>query len=369
MSSSTVLLLDADLLDHQSKQPNLSLMKLSGYHKSIGDLVYLARDWEDLLYGEYDEAYIAKVFDFTRMKVPTETILEMSRSAKIKIGGTGFFFVAYWPGNILMLDEPVEHHMPDYHLYDGYVADMRAAGVKAKSLKEFTDFSYGFTTRGCFRHCKFCVNQLSSRVNGHSPVSEFLDPDRKRIYLLDDNILGYGKWREVFAELADTGKAFQYRQGMDIRLMTDEKAQVLAKARYYGDYTFAFDDLKDRDEIEKGIQIWRRHYDGNTRLYVLSGFGSQDEKDIESVFERIRILMQYKCLPYIMRHKKYLESPYKGMYINLASWCNQPALFKKMSFWDFCNARGRDSSLRYAKKFADEHRDIADKYYDMRWNE
>ncbi len=38
-------------------------------------------------------------------------------------------------------------------------------------------------------------------------------------------------------------------------------------------------------------------------------------REIASIFERIRILMEYQCLPYIMRHEYYNRSPYKGMFI------------------------------------------------------
>ena len=41
--------------------------------------------------------------------------------------------------------------------------------------------------------------------------------------------------------------------------------------------------------------------------------------------------MKYKCIPYIMKYEKYEESPYRGMYIDITRWCNQPSLFKKQS--------------------------------------
>ena len=43
---------------------------------------------------------------------------------------------------------------------------------------------------------------------------------------------------------------------------------------------------------------------------------------------------------YIMRHEYYNRSPYKGMFITLARWCNQPSFLKKKSFRQFCEANG-----------------------------
>jgi hypothetical protein len=94
----------------------------------------------------------------------------------------------------------------------------------------------------------------------------------------------------------------------------DEKiAERLLSSKYYGDYIFAFDHLKDKAIIEKNLSIWRK-YSGTKipKLYVLCGFDSQDEKDIAGTFERIKVLMKYGSLPYIMRFEKYKDSKYKG---------------------------------------------------------
>lgn len=185
--------------------------------------------------------------------------------------------------------------------------------------------------------------------------------------------MAFGKWREVLDELEATKKPFQFRQGLDIRLMTEEKAQRLSKMKYHGDYIFAFDNLKDRDLIEKNLKIWRKYCNKTTKLYVLSGYDSQDEKDIRSIFERIRILMRHKCLPYIMRYEDYNNSEFKGMYINLARWCNQPSFFKKKSFREFCLANQKENStkecatVRYMNEFELKHPDIAKEYFDLKY--
>ncbi len=372
-------LIDADLLGRGTRHPNLSLLKLAGWHKKQGDDVELVKTWEDFesAAGAYDHLYLARVFDFT--KVP-EGILDRKN---LTYGGTGFRqgFVTYAPnpeapeaiersGFLRALPDAVEHTMPDYHLYDSFVADEIARGIHAGKYKDYADFSIGFMTRGCFRHCSFCVNQCSNGAVFHAHLKEFLDPARKMIYLWDDNILSYPKWREVFEELAETGKRFQFKQGMDIRLMTDEKAEILSNSKYYSDYTFAFDHLEERRFIEHGLDIWRNHSSRIPRLYVLVGWDSQDANDIEAAFLRIKILMQHRALPYIMRHEYYQRSKYKGMYTTMARWCNQPSFFKKKSFIEYCEANGETSSaMRYASEFAHDHPEIAKKYYTMRFDQ
>ena len=363
----TIGIIDADLLDNGTRHPNLALLKLSGYHKEHGDSVHLIESYDDILYGngadKYDQIYLARVFDFTKIPFDVKSI------PNLKYGGTGFFFEPYLENGIHMLPNDIEHHMPDYHLYDEFIGKEISRGIKANRFTDYQEYSIGFATRGCFRHCPFCVNRTYKKAFRHSKITEFFDKTRKYIYLWDDNILAYEKWYEVFDELEATGRRFQFRQGMDIRLMDDEKAKRLSNVKYIGDYIFAFDNIKERAEIERGLTCWQKYNHRVPKLYVLCGFHSQDARDIENTFERIKILMQHQCLPYIMRHEYYLKSKYKGTYINLARWCNQPNFFKKKSYREYCEENGENSStMRYLKEFEHDYPDIAAKYYDLRYD-
>ncbi|MCB7385628.1 hypothetical protein LI013_22425, partial [Bacteroides thetaiotaomicron] len=71
------------------------------------------------------------------------------------------------------------------------------------------------------------MNQNYERVMGHSPLEEFVDPRRKKICLLDDNFFGHPAWEGMLQELKDTGKPFQFRQGLDERLLDDRKCGAL----------------------------------------------------------------------------------------------------------------------------------------------
>ncbi|QUH28304.1 hypothetical protein [Vallitalea guaymasensis] len=363
-------IIDADLLDNGTRHPNLALMKISGYMKEMGHDTSLLLNYNDVY--NYEKIYMSKVFSFT--DVP----LDYRQFPDIEYGGTGFF-----EDGGENLPQDIEHHMPDYQLYDPYIAAKVAQGAKPNTYSDYVDYSIGFTTRGCFRKCDFCVNKKYNHVFRHSPLTEFLDKNRKYIYLWDDNIMGYNKWHEVFDELEATGKYFQFRQGLDIRLMTDEKAKRLKTLKYKGDFIFAFDHIQDKELIQSKLKLWRKHINKTTKLYVLCSFDSTntyDEtfwvSDIINTFERIKILMQFGCLPYIMRYERYKTSPYRGMYINLGRWCNQPNIFKKMSFNNFVD-RNQElaktprpcSAKRYADSFRLRYPNVAQKYYDLRFED
>ncbi len=364
-------LIDADLLDNGTRHPNLVIMKLSAYFKEKGCNVRLIEDYSELSHKScfdrvenYDALFISKVFDFTRID---EKLLSFEN---VYFGGTGFFF-----DHSPELPDEIEHHMPDYHVYDEFI-EHDTKHLKQKTYwQDYQDYSIGFATRGCFRQCDFCVNHNKKGAVFHSHISEWLDPERTGIYLWDDNIFGAPCWRDVFAELEATGKPYKFRQGMDLRLMTEERAQMLDKSHYLGDFVFAFDHLDEAPEIEKKLQLWRKYTDRPTKLYVLAGFESQDEHEIESVFKRIEILLRYGCLPYIMRHEKYLLSPYKGMFIQITRWCNQPQFLKKLSFRQFveqCQKYHKTKNslcapMKAMVDFEEKFPNIANRYFDMEY--
>ncbi|MBO5633119.1 MAG: hypothetical protein J5965_29015, partial [Aeriscardovia sp.] len=334
-------IIDADLLDHGTKHPNLALMKISAFCKGYGHDVRLICSYDEVDNNcEYDVVVLSRVFKFT--KIP-DFINSLIEKHLIYYGGTGFFEI-----NGPNLPDEVEHHMPDYELYSEYIEKDTGGDEKLKEKRwhDYLNYSIGFTTRGCIRHCDFCVNRLLNRVVEWSPVSEFLDENRTSIYLWGDNIMAAPP--KVFAKVMDdlnkTGKSFQFRQGLDIRLMTPQKAQLLNDVNYHGDFIFAFDhyrldDPEERKQVEqtiKGLKIWREYCKKKIKLYVLVGYDGQDVKDIEGTFYRIKILMEYGCVPYIMHFEDYEKSEFKDLYVQLARWCNQPGLFKKKSFRQFC---------------------------------
>lgn len=378
-------IVDADLIGrHKHRFPNLVCEKLSGYWKEKGAEVSLLLDYDH--FDEYDHVYVSKVF--TDTPVPDH----VKETNKVSIGGTGFYF-----DKAPDLPYEIEHHMPDYRLYDDWIrSEVERARVEyAKQgrafneksymvqFKEYTDYCIGFLTRGCFRKCKFCVNQKYDRVFQNSPLDEFYDPSLKKICLLDDNFLGCPNWREMLQVLIDTNKPFKFKQGLDERLLTPERCEMLFNCRYDGDYTFAFDNIADYDLIHEKLKMIRKYTtSASIKFYVLVGFESTDAQDIENAFKRIALLMKYRCLPYLMRYQNKNDTPWKrsefrGLYVSMARWCNQPSIFKKMSFRQFCEANQANhktegslcAPMKAMIDFESVHPDIARKYFDIHFGD
>lgn len=346
---------DADLIAiNKHAFPNLACEKISGYHKEIGDDVHIISDYTDIV--DYDKVYVSKVF--TSTPVP-DWVMDMST---VQIGGTGFYF-----DKAPALPYEIEHHMPDYDLYEEFPMEIHGANNARRNM--YRDYSMGFLTRGCFRKCGFCVNQKYDCVFEASPLEEFFDKSKKRINLLDDNFFGYKGWKPLLQQLIDTGKPYCFRQGLDERLLTDEKCEMLFHSSYADDFKFSFDNIRDEKIIEEKLKMIRRHTKTDRIIFfVLCGFEGTGSEDIENVFKRIRLLFKYGCRPYIMRYMgesgaPWKESQYASVYSTLVRWCNNPTWARNASYKDvlwYDNNRikteGRESLSNVAsRRLLNEH--------------
>lgn len=391
-------MIDVDLLSRNKRFPNLAQMKMSAWCKEQGHNVRLIYDSSELPHlREYDVVLASKVFTDTEIpeeiiKIINDTtpdvpdfnskltllnsmsvsdivthyvdkIKERPAYTIIQIGGTGFF-----PDGGRNLDPEIENIMPDYDLYNEFVKTHREKSSRKSYFNDFEDCSIGFLTRGCFRKCSFCVNKKYDK-------SEIVCPDARRfykegtskIYLWDDNFLAIGeeKCLELLDNLKSLNVPFQFRQGLDIRLMTEKIAKKLMECKYYSEFIFAFDHIEDEEIIVKKLNLWKK-YCGKKgcKLYVLCGYDARsrdsdceiseldsiererererDLIDIENTFKRILILMKFGFLPYVTLYESYKQSKYRRVYINLRRWCNQPQFFKKTSFEEYCTLQQKD---------------------------
>jgi len=387
-------LVDADLLCNGTRHPNLALLKIAGFFRDNGfvrggtentssyELITNEVNFEQL--QKYDLFYVSCVFTFTLDNPPlvlTTLLKDKKLARKVRMGGTGSYanfsveegFADYREEDMHRLERDaflntlknksgrpginMRTQMPDYHLYDDFIGIMETIKRSPAYYKDYKEYSIGFLTRGCFRRCPFCVNKLEQKAMPYSNLNDFLDNEvdettgrlkRPYIYLWDDNFLASPHWEKMLDELIATKRPFQFRQGLDERLLAQSKrgedmAKKLAKANYHGDFIFAFDNWSDRKLIVKALKIWK-HYcpKKETKFYLFCGFQQSAngykkfQQDIAEIFMRVSVLMRYGCLPYIMRHEDYKKAPIPNIYVQIARWCNQPGFFRNLSFWQFC---------------------------------
>ncbi len=302
-------------IDTNSKYPNLVLMKLSAWIKSKLqpgtyniDLLKPA----DVLNGynmfrQYDVLYGACVFS------ENKHLADALAAKGVSVGGsgTGKYEITLRPDQ--------EHIMPDYSLY----------GI--------TDTAYGFLTRGCPRHCPFCIvgdkeGLVSRKV---ADLQEFWN-GQKFIKLLDPNLLACTDHMNLLEQLANSGAKVDFTQGLDARKLTRANIDLINNITIERVH-FAWDDPRDR-KIPTALKIFLNHTKvkevKRRTVYVLTNYWSTHEEDLYRVYW----LRDNGYDPYVMIYDK-PNAPTITRY--LQRWVNNKKIFRTvLKFEDYDHTVG-----------------------------
>ena len=149
-------------------------------------------------------------------------------------------------------------------------------------------------------------------------------------------------FKKIWGQIKKEGLRLR-ENGLDIRLLDKEKAKILASIKHY-DYHFAFDNIQDKPQIERGIKILTEVGIKKSCFYVLVGFNTTFAEDLE----RLNFLRDRKQNAYIQRyHYKSGEKKY----IALSRWVNQFHLFQGMTWEQFLD---RKENKNYKELFRKE---------------
>lgn len=270
--------------------PNLPLMKLSAWHKQRGDTV----EWYEPLFhsmGEpFDKAYMSKVFSFT----PDYPYYVNAK--EVQKGGSGYCIrlengkEVYDTEKDAMLPPDIETIYPDYEIYYDKIPKVK-------------NTAYGFLTRGCPRGCEFChVGCKEGRKSYKVAELETFWRGQKNIVLLDPNITACKDWKESFKQLIDSKAWIEFSQGLDIRMITEEKAEMLKQMKIKQVH-FAWDRYEDKEEITLKFKMFKKLTGWSywkMTVYVLCNYDTTFEQDLE----RIYTLRDMGYSPYVMLYNK-----------------------------------------------------------------
>lgn len=307
--------------------PNIPLMKISAYHKQKGDTV----EWYDPMFsGHFDKVYVSKIFSWTpdfQYHIDADEII---------FGGSGYCIDVINGKEIYNRekDKPlppeIEHIYPDYSIYfndNDLEYDKETGECLGLSKKEKTkrNTAYGYLTRGCPRQCSFCHTSIKDGTISHkvADLSEFWN-GQKNIVLLDQNILACKDWRELLQQLIDSKATVEFNGGLDIRLMTEEKARYISQIKQKIVH-FAWDCYGDKEKILPKFEMFKRISGFSERkmiVYTITNFDTTIEQDLE----RIETLKKLGYWAYVTIYNK--DSLPKGHILKkLQRWCNNRIIF------------------------------------------
>lgn len=308
------------LIDVDSKIPNLALMKISTYYKSLGEEVEFVKPG-----GEYEKVFASAIF--TRSY---EECLKLQEQygEKIEIGGTGWDLKK-------VLDEEIEHSKPDYNLYTPEMIEGRMRGIMTKARKlekatEIVNAGMGFTSRGCVRQCGFCfVPKKEGAFRDVAEIKDLINPRSNVLILHDNNLTADPYCIDKLHEIKERGLIVDINQGCDVRLVNEDIAKALSEVRHLRSLHYAWDLMGFEQQVMEGIKTLSKYIKPYRHMcFMLVGFNTSFEEDVY----RFRKLTEMKVDPFVMVYNENEKGDIRLKHF--ARWVNG-RIYKSCTFEEY----------------------------------
>lgn len=297
---------------YQNKYPPLGLMKISSYHKLIGDEVYFVKGCdENIRKQDWDRIYVSTLFTFFWKEVIRTIRYYLSSVAEpghVIVGGVVATLLGHdirketgahvLPG---LVDTPGLLDKGNRIIVDRLIPDYR--------IIESTDYRYSqedsyiaYATRGCPNNCKFCaVNRIEPRFRHYLPIQrqikgiEEVYGTKQHLILLDNNVLASHYFRRIVHDICVLGfergakrkgrlRRVDFNQGLDMRYINEKKIKKLSETAIRP-LRIAFDHISMKNRYISCIRLAAKYDLLNLSNYVLYNYRDSPT----DFYERLRI--------------------------------------------------------------------------------
>jgi len=282
---------------YYTKYPPLGLLKLSSYHKNLGDTTELVRGTTAKISEDPDIVYVTSLFTWA-----WKPVWEAIR-----------FYSRLFPNSELWLGGLYASLMPDHAALSGIEPNRIFKGIFCKVEDLCPDYSLVpewnekvsasiiFSSRGCIRSCTYCaVPRIEGKLNTEKhTIKHLIWPGHKRVILFDNNFLASSGWENILNEIEELDLRVDFNQGLDARLISEKVAERISQIKIDRFVRLSYDYLSMRPYVRKAIDLLKSHgIDGrNILVYALYNFTD----DPEDLFKRIKDTLQWGAVSYPMR--------------------------------------------------------------------
>jgi hypothetical protein len=244
-----------------------------------------------------DEIYITSLFTYSWKIVHSSVnyYRQLYPKARIFLGG---LYASLLPEHARTsgaevhegLIEEAEDLMPDYSLVPEW------------------DGSIIFGSRGCIRKCPFCaVPSLEKDFVPKKTIKHLIYPTHKRVILWDNNFLASPYWHDILSEIKERKLWVDFNQGLDSRLLDEEKAKMIASMKTRLIRT-AYDSRSSRKQVQRGIELLTSKGVSPRKVLMYMLFNYKNDTP-EDLLNRILDAMEWGVVSYPMRFQP-IKLPY-----------------------------------------------------------
>ena len=228
----------------------------------------------------WDLKHVVQSIDFCRRSFPNSEIMVGGISASL-LSEDALSLTGVMPHRGLYTD--AESYPPDYSL----------------TFERKNNISITSTTRGCVKRCQFCsVKDLEPNFSVRDDWEKDIEKDFQSIIFWDNNFLASPNFERDCERIAALKKRVDFNQGLDARLLDQEKARLLFKTNLLP-IRLAYDDVAYEEDVLRAIRLARQHSKREIVVYVLYNFRDTPE----DLFYRINLLNREAVLSFPMEYR------------------------------------------------------------------
>jgi hypothetical protein len=151
---------------------------------------------------------------------------------------------------------------------------------------ELGDRAIGFLTRGCPFRCAFCIVPAKEGQPRQVSSLDALLAGRRKLILLDDNILSHPKSDDLLAEMASRNIQVNFTQTLDFRMLDRRKAALLRQIKCSNlrftrsVYHFSLNNNKRIKQLTRKYKMFGYTSQDNVEFICMYGFNTTLAEDV-----------------------------------------------------------------------------------------
>jgi len=296
---------------YYSRYPPLGLLKLSSYHKNVGNTTQLVRGISDEIETEPDIIYITSLFTWA-WKPVWEAIWHYSEN---------------FPNSEMWLGGLYASLMPEHAALSGIKPSQIFTGIFSEAENMIPDYSLVpwwnekvggsivFASRGCIRSCPYCAVPIIEKSfnSAKDSIRKFIWPGHRKVIFFDNNFLANPNWNKILDEVEELDLEVDFNQGLDARLITEEVAKKLSNLKIERMIRLSYDYREMKPFVIKAIEHLKSNGIDGRNILVYTLYNFTDNPD--DFYLRMSDILQSGAVCYPQRYEPNYQ-PFKNRFIS-----------------------------------------------------